>query len=139
MTLNEAALQFFHAEFNYIFFEGKLEPAIIKVATRESDEDEAEFIGMCEPFLIVFYGDISEESLTEYYLTVLLHEMVHQYCRENEIEDITEDFEHSEEFREEAEEHGLTQDGYILTPWAKETIAKRIELYTLIHGLKGAK
>lgn len=134
MTLTE--LQYWHARLNYMFFDGQLEPAIMQRKEKVEDYDgtEARFIDCTDPFIIEFYYDLEEcgEELELYTLTVLLHEMVHQYCREKEIEDVDEDGVHLEDFREEAARHGLTQDGYRLTDESKEKIERGLEVYRIL-------
>lgn len=135
MILDCATLQYWHSRFNYMFFENALEPAIIRVYTDENieyDEDtQADFIGALDPFAIRFFFDVSDSPM--FTLTVLLHEMVHQYCRENGIEDIDgEDYSHSDDFREAAEEHGLIMNGYKLAEWAQKAIEEQIALYDVI-------
>lgn len=130
MILDASTMQYWHSKFNHMFFENALEPAIIKIypgVEEDKEGTQALFMGNLEPFVIAFYYDISNAELTTYTLTVLLHEMVHQYCAENEIEDI-DGFEHSDDFREEAENHGLTMDGYALAAWAQDAINKQIKL-----------
>lgn len=131
--MNLAEMQYWHAKLNYMFFDGQLEPAIIQQKEKIEDDDgiEARFIDCTDPFIIVFYNDPEdrEEGLELYTITVLLHEMIHQYCKENEIEDTDEYGVHLEEFREEAARHGLTQNGYRLTDEAKEKIEKELEDY----------
>lgn len=137
MILDKAALQYWHSRFNYMFFENALEPAIIRLKPANDEattyDPDAEFIGSTEPFLINFYIDVSMET-AEYVLTVLLHEMVHQYCCENDIEDMNDD-EHTEEFREVAEMCGLTIRGYALSEWARDAIRKQLKLFDIASEL----
>lgn len=132
--MTEAMLQYFHAWYNKELFNNELEPAMICVKNTggELPEIQAEFIRVTEPFVIRFNIDVPEEEETEadtiYYLTVLLHEMVHQYCEENDIDD-TLDGEHMEAFEEEAENRGLIQGGYRLSNEIKEKVIEQVECY----------
>lgn len=143
MILDEAALQYWHSRFNYMFFQNELEPAIIIICQHcQEDNDslgditEARFIGELEPYVIVFYDDTTaytEESTILYWLTVLLHEMIHQYCAQNGIIDIDElTGAHTDEFRDEAENHGLTARGYALSEYAANAIKKQMRLADVV-------
>ena len=125
-------LQFLHAELNHLFFNGELEPAVIQSRYNEDeyfedlDGTEAEILPMLEPWVIRFYCNLEENS-DLYLITVLLHEMVHQYCAENEIED-TDDMGHTDQFRAAAEAHGLENDGYKLTAAAEKQILQLLAI-----------
>lgn len=132
---NEAWLQFWHAELNRMFFDGKLEPALVRIV--EADHTDSydnpimgQFMHQCDPYLIVFWYDPSKESDIDT-LSVLLHEMIHQYCAENDIEDM-EDGEHNSAFMLEAKQHGLAIGGCILSDEASKTIRERLTLVNMV-------
>lgn len=130
MTIEQ--LQFFHAELNHMFFDGKLEPALVINPYDEEyylsyeDDTEADFVGTTDPFIIRFYFDVENHS-DLYTVTVLLHEMIHQYCAENGIEDINLG-EHTERFRDISILHGLDQGGYKLTADAEAKIETKLAI-----------
>ena len=136
MILNEAALQYWHNKFNQMFFNNELEPAIIKIFPHDEFNDygiEANFISVTDPFLIQFHYDVSESD-NIYTLTVLLHEMVHQHCLENNIEDMDEEDKHTKDFIFEGENHGLSQ-GYFLQTQAEERIKEELKKYDSISSV----
>lgn len=123
---------FWHETLNRIFFDGKLEAVIFKFY--QDEEELAHIDTELEPFLI----QVNESLLTkdEYFvITVILHEMIHQYSRENCIEDIDEFGEHNENFKHEATNHGLIMNGYKLTRKAKDIISPLLECYNVIKGI----
>jgi len=134
-------LQFFHGELNRLFFKGKLESAIICPAIwlDEDDWPDGEVTASTYTETAVFFIqfnvidlETSEDFDDDMFLiTVLLHEMVHQYCREEGVEDI----DHGSNFVRRAVRHGLTQSGYKLTEQAKEKISERLRLYNLINPI----
>lgn len=135
--MTEAMLQYFHAWYNKELFNNELEPVIICANnTEEFKNIQAQFINNFDPYTIAFNIDVPEEEETEsdtlYYLTVLLHEMVHQYCEENDIQD-TLYGKHLQAFIEEAENKGLVQNGYCLNDEIKERVIKQIKLYKQLH------
>lgn len=137
MIIDNEALMYFHSELNKVFFDGKLETAIVCHVPDVQGNDEgieATTEETLEPFIIWFRRDVSEDEPV-YVLTVLLHEMVHQYCTENGIEDM-DGWEHSDEFRYEAEEHGLQTSGYELTEEAEGKVDSIIQKYNIIRDLK---
>jgi len=144
--MTKESLQFWHAELNKLFFNGELEPAIIQCweIPQEENEEliEAQLVPITDPFIIQFYFDIENEDFL-YTITVLLHEMVHQYCAEQGIEDINSITDkHTRAFKKAAEEHGLMQGGYFLKEGAKSLIESRAETikYTAsLHSLVGRR
>lgn len=132
-----SVLQYWHEDLNKMFFGGELGPALIVPLNdedNESGENEAVFSPLSEPFLIQFNrrtlvnGDIFEDQFSEKILTILLHEMVHQYCEENWIESIDDRGNHTSEFADQAAAHGLTSGGYRLSEDARACIVERREV-----------
>lgn len=144
--MTKESLQFWHAELNKLFFNGELEPAIIqcwKIPPEDNENQiEAQLVNITNPFIIQFYFDIENENFL-YTITVLLHEMVHQYCAEQGIEDmsiITD--KHTRAFKKAAEKHGLIQGGYALNDEAKTLIenrAKAVENVASLPSLVGRR
>ena len=128
-------LQYWHAELNKMFFNGELEPAIINWFPRNTDEDGiyADFFEQTKPFLIQFYIDL-HGYIDIFLITILLHEMVHQYCSENHIDD-TDGEEHKAIFAEIAEQHGLREKGYALQESALKEIEKRLKVYNKLISM----
>ena len=135
--MNESALQYFHAYFNYKYFDNKLEPCVIKA---KQDEDfcydegiEARTFTETVPFMIRFYNDVTNEDPV-YLLQILLHEMIHQYCRENEIDDCDIDGVHLPAFKDIAAKHGL-QSGYMITNAKKKEFKEVIAEYEQMYNI----
>ena len=133
-------LLYFHAFLNQKLFGGKLEAVIIKTFD-DSDPDneemiQAQIITSLDPFVIFIGESLLDEDPNDienpiFTITVLLHEMIHQYNREHEIEDIDPDsFEHNELFRYAARHHGLIQSGYKMTDETRQMIEKQWKLYS---------
>ena len=137
MDLNK--LYYFHEWLNVKYFDGKLEAAIIRDSQPCEWEDlTARIETETEPFIIWFNSEeLKEEGNELYLITVLLHEMVHQYNRELGLLDVDEDGEHLEQFKETAVDHGLIQDGYALDPAVKNSIIDALKKWELMQSLKG--
>lgn len=136
--MNETALQYFHAYFNYKYFDNKLEPCVIKAKLDEGMANAEEVVEAATftetiPFMIRFYNDVMNEDPVRL-LEILLHEMIHQYCRENEIYDCDRDGTHLPVFKEIAEKHGL-QMGYILTDEKKKEFEAAITGYKRMYSI----
>ena len=132
--LDSSALQYWHAELNRMFFGGQLEPVIIRTirGTAFSDEEAtAEFIENTDPFLICFYENDYDNAYSSdmYTLTVLLHEMCHQYVRENDLED---NDMHGDVFKQVALDHGMKVNGYALSEEAQERIEARLSAFKVL-------
>lgn len=129
MTLEE--LYYFHAFLNYKLFKGKLEPVIIRIFD-DDFEVSAQIETELDPF-IIFMGKSLLESEPVFTITVLLHEMVHQYNRQRGAEDVEAyTGEHNAVFKRVARSHGLQMDGYKLTDETRALIEKQLELYKLM-------
>ena len=133
-------LYYFHAFLNQKLFDGKLEAVIIKRFDDSNDENDDMILGQIienlEPF-VIFIGDSllkNDQDDPEgpiFTITVLLHEMIHQYSTENEIEDV--DYytgEHTEDFKSAAQSHGLTNNGYKMTDETRQMIERHWKLYS---------
>ena len=126
-------LYYFHAFLNYKLFGGKLEAVIIKTFD-DNDERNGDMIlaqteTELDPF-IIFIGKSVLESDPVFTLTVLLHEMVHQYNRQRGAEDI--DYEtgkHNATFGRVAKNHGLELGGYRLTEETRDMIERQLKHY----------
>lgn len=130
--MTKEALTYYHAALNYHFFGGELEPAIFDI-TKKGDGITAAFVDVTDPFLIEFDEDFINECNDDLFiLTILLHEMTHEYCYMFDICDIDENGDHSEEFVAAAEEHGLTFNGYKLTDEANTKIERIITHYNAV-------
>ena len=126
MKIDNEALMFFHAMLNQEFFGGKLNPAIVKMAPGvrwKEDVHKATTYSGRYPTQIVFHTDVSDTEPLKV-ATVLLHEMVHQYCMENGISE-----EDSDSFGQEAARHGMTAGGYELTEEARSRLRPKLEGY----------
>jgi len=140
MYQRESILQYWHSKLNKKLFNNELEVAKIIVrndeeAVKNAEEGiEARYIDWYGRDYIVFYpytwmaeepetdNETIEVPVSVYDVTVLLHEMVHQYCNQNGIDDIDLNGKHNENFREAAEKHGLTQYGYQLQAGLEDEI-----------------
>ena len=133
--MTKEALTYYHAALNYTFFAGELEPAIFDF-TEKDDGVTATFIDVTDPFLIEFDEEFINECDDDIFiLTIMLHEMIHEYCYMFDICDIDEySDDHSEEFVEVAEDHGLTFNGYKLTDNARNKIENIIASYNAVKG-----
>ena len=60
--------------------------------------------------------------------------MAHEYCYLMSICDVDDDGDHTEDFVEAAEDHGLTFNGYKLTDNARNKIEKIIARYNAVKG-----
>jgi len=141
MKLDQATLQYWFAEFNRLIFNNQLENSVILVKDYgDFDETEAEFIQCTDPFVIKFHNGKSmieeDEPGKVYYLSILLHEMIHQYCYETGIVDIDEIGEHSEEFKNAAYEHEMIQDGYKLSEKIETTIKNRMKAFDAVASIR---
>lgn len=122
-------LYYFHAFLNHKFFNGKLEAVIIKTFDDSDDEMLAKIETELDPF-IIFIGNFSIEGDPVFLITVLLHEMIHQYNRQRGIEDVDCDTgKHNASFKRAARNHGLEMGGYRLTDEAMELISKQLKHY----------
>ena len=148
MRIDNETLMFFHSWLNWKLFDGKLEPAIVRMTPGIQTDDiwnedgvEAQAQTELDPFAIVFFYDTSNEDPL-YVITQLLHEMIHQHCRENDIHDVGESWyddpedegKHLPAFFEEAEKHGL-HHGYHLKDDTKQMIEKMLNNYDIISGV----
>lgn len=128
-------LTYYHAALNFHFYGGELEPAIFTLVNfDDTDEDiTARFVDCTDPFLIEFNSDFIRECNDDIFiLTILLHEMAHEYCYLMDICDVDYDGNHTEEFVAAAEEHGLTFSGYKLTDAAHAEIERIIKKYNAV-------
>lgn len=119
-----------HATINREFFDGALQPITLDICNinKGSDPDDAwamygrEWPG--SPYKILFahefMGYLKRQSAqwaqAEILFQVMLHEMVHQYCKENDIEDT----DHNEQWQKAAADHGLHSvyvDGQLQEEW----------------------
>ena len=127
MKLEE--LYYFHSFLNYKLFNGKLEPVIFQIF-----DDDFECLAQIEtnldPFIIFIGKSVLPDTDPVFTLTILLHEMVHQYNRQREVEDV-EPYtgEHNAVFKRTARSHGLEMDGYKLTDETKIMIEKQLKTY----------
>ena len=139
--MKKEELYYFHAVLNRLYFLNELEPVIIRVSGEsdyEIDDDEsmmANFVSMTDPFLIWFNSELLSDDDEVYIITVLMHEMVHQYCAQWEIEDMLPEGSHSEAFKEAAADHGLTQGGYVLSSELKGFIEEKITSYHALNDM----
>ena len=143
MDVNKATrfLQFFHGEINRLFFNGELEAAIISIYYFDDWNIVATTFTTTDPFIIAFnksYIEESEETEDEqtYYLTVLTHEMIHQWNAQEGIEDTYSDGTHTEDFLQ-ACNGILTQDGYELEDHAGKALKDRLRKYNLLLSVFG--
>lgn len=131
MTLEK--LYYFHSFLNYKLFKGKLEAVIIKIFddNDESNEDGvlAQVVKNVDPF-IIFIGESLLESDPVFTMTVLLHEMIHQYNQQRGVEDIDERTgKHNSIFKRTAESHGLELNGYRLKAETRDMIENQLKHY----------
>lgn len=124
-------LQYFFNLLNYKYFDSELEPTIIKTSTFKGEEIEADFLFCCCPYCIRFNSKIIEQADELYLITILLHEMVHQYCDQHEIVDVTREGKHTSDFFKQAKEVGLI-DGYMLSKELETELKKEIRSYNTI-------
>lgn len=128
-------LYYFHGLINREYFDGRLEPVIFREFV--SDDDVVAKVETClEPFIIWFNKENLEEDDDIFLITVLFHEMIHQYCGEHSIKDVAPDGTHLEVFTDIAIEHGLTHNGYGLSEDVEEFIKKYLERYEEFHKFK---
>ena len=140
-------LYYFHAWFNKRCFGGDLEPAIIK--TFSGDETfpddpysiEAQTTTYSDPIIIYFNSDlfftdigsdpdeVKNEELC--FLTVLLHEMCHQYNAECGVCDVDFDGTHLDAFLEVSEGCGMVKSGYALGQELEKLVLEEMEKYDL--------
>lgn len=134
MKLEQA--YYLHAALNYHLFNGKLEAVIIKTFDFDDDRNEnmieAQTITELDPFLI-YVSNQALEGDPVYFTTVLLHEMIHQYNRQEDIED-TDPYtgKHLHAFFVAADKHGLI-NGYALKPETEQLIKKLLESYAVVY------
>lgn len=134
----EAILAYWHGYLNLKYFNGELEPVIIAfISSGNRKGIESRFIAQTQPFIIEFY-DMEEEfdgyKPSIYLLTVLFHEMIHQYAEQCGIEDTT-DGTHTKVFKEIAFDHGMAQDGYKLSEEIKLDINKHINDFNAVYSI----
>lgn len=130
MELTE--LYYFHALINRKYFNNELEPVIIREFESEDyDEDDitAKVETCLEPFVIWFNKEHLEENDELFTITVLFHEMIHQYCTQNGIDDVTPDGTHLEDFVIVASDHGMTHNGYGLSEDVEKFLKTYIDRY----------
>lgn len=136
--LSITGLQYWHAELNRLLFNNELKPAIIELKPdpeyAETFSEAAYTHTEAEPYLIIFYVNLANYEPLQA-LAILLHEMIHQYCRENGTEDAKTGREHNAAFMAAAEAHGLTPDGQELTAETAAMITDRLEKYFAIRIL----
>ena len=133
-------IYYFHSYLNWKLFKGKLEPVIIELFDFGDDKNldniEARIETDLDPF-IIFMGNhlLKEDPISM--ITVLLHEMVHQYNRQRGYED-TEEWtgKHLAIFRRAAAAHGLEMGGYRLTAEMKEMIEEHLKAYERVKELR---
>ena len=130
MQLTE--LYYFHALINHAFFNGELEAVILR-EFESQDDIVAKLETNLEPFIIWFDKSHLEEADDVFIITVLFHEMIHQFCKEHGIEDVDADGTHLDVFKVIAREHGLTHNGYGLSTSVEEFIKKHLERYEEFH------
>ena len=121
-------LQYFHSKLNEMLFDGKLNSAVIVPHIWLDEENyptrdiTATTVTEYSIPIIAFNVFDLEEDDDMFLITVLLHEMIHQCCSENEIEDIDEEGNHNKCFEEMASHHGLINNGYCLSHEIEEII-----------------
>ena len=125
LFITEWELQYFHAYFNSVLFDNQLSPVYIRIDQPKDEDVEdtvlAAFFEKYDPYLIVIYDDPDDKAYLAnkvFILCVLLHEMVHQYCHQNEIQDM-DNGHHTELFYDECKKHGM-KDGYSFSQSTKE-------------------
>ena len=122
-------LQRLHNRLNNICFNGELKPVVIDIENLNKDETNIsaiygarwkynndimnEEMQKCIIFSLELIDDVSmqDKQSEQFYLlaSVLHHEMIHQYCDENGIEDReSPDNDHNQSWAKAAEEHGLS-------------------------------
>lgn len=128
-------LQFFHGELNRLFFDGKLEAAIISVKHTDTEQQDitASFVDGFDPVIIWFNKCYIEEECDYctddmmFLLTILLHEMFHQKNHQDGITDMTEG-EHNSNFKNSV--YGIMNlNGYGLEDSTSEIILQRLTQY----------
>lgn len=135
MTLEE--LYYFHAFLNYKLFKGELEPVAIRFFDDNNSQDGtiATILTETDPFIICMDKSLLEGDPV-FTITILLHEMIHQYNRQREEEDIDEyTGEHNEIFKQAAEKKGMITGGYGLTAETKNLIEEQLKLFSWATAL----
>lgn len=127
------ALYYFHAFLNRELFDGELEAVIIKRFDDRTPDNYSGTLSQIEtetdPFIIFFASSLFGDDPV-FTITVLLHEMIHQYNRQRGIEDIDEDTgEHNGAFKRAAACHGLEMGGYTLTTETENRIKEQLKNY----------
>lgn len=141
----EHALQYWHEALNREFFNGGLRPAVIRIAISEELEGSgilAQCIPESTPALILFHYYPDKNNILET-ITILLHEMIHQYLDEYSklmegigLIDVEKNGKHTQLFSMAAVTHGLNAEGKELLPGAREKISKMIDQYDRIMNIK---
>ena len=139
MTLKE--LYYYHETINRLYFNGSLEAVIIKTKTDNYDDPiTASTETTSDPFIIWIDKDIlrTSTSISDklFVLTVLFHEMIHQYNAENCVEDTDDSGEHLQEFVDSSYEHGMLQNGYALSDKVRDTLISYIRKYEIVNRFK---
>lgn len=134
-------LYFLHARLNQKLFKGKLEAVIIRTFCDYEEDIEAQFESCLDPYVIWFNTRFWEDEFDPlddvYIATILLHEMIHQYNHQRGIEDIDQyTVRHNAAFKKAAAAHGMTLDGYNLTPETEKLIQKELEAYEQLQSIK---
>lgn len=130
----ESNLQYWHSKLNKELFNNELEVAKIVIKDSEIAKEEgieAEFIEWYSRPYIAFYSWSIEDdaSVSIHEITVLLHEMIHQYCRQEGIVDMDSNGEHNSTFSAVAEKHGLNRYGYQLQSQLEDEIDAELDWF----------
>ncbi|MBR6171571.1 MAG: hypothetical protein IKQ49_00135 [Eubacterium sp.] len=139
MTMTEGELQYAHSWLNQRYFDGRLQAAIIRFFP-ELAHNERGCEGVCVttdtiPCIIELFINPEEYGslvCKGHIITVLLHEMIHQYCSENDIDDT----DHNEAFVAEAEKRGMTRRGYVMTEPALLEVYDVLNIYEKAFNVK---
>lgn len=141
--IDEGVLQYFHAALNKEIFNNELSPAIIRIESCLENEEETTACTYPDysPCLITFFLENKNETFgymvnPVFVITVLLHEMIHQYCHEKGIKDTEEDGTHLPIFEDIACKFGLEMRGYKLSDKTKQIIQS---LYLDVNTVLGIR
>ena len=125
----QAFFQRLHRKLNKELFDGKLSDLEIDIRNINGYRDEDAFacyhhhsILFSHEFFEYVVKQETQKKQAECIVQVLVHEMIHQYCHENGIDDSN----HSEEWQRAAEEHGLHSvyhDGVMVEERGKTILA----------------
>ena len=124
--------QFWHAELNRMLFDGRLEPCVMCVSSCTGDL-RAEFVPSTNPYLMSIYDEPEEADADA--LTVLLHEMCHEYIDQN---DLVND-EHGPMFQSVARDHGMGGIGYSLADETRDRLEKRLSSFDNIQSIGASR